>query len=341
MTIDSDDLEPRFKFEVAELPEGSHIKRCYACGSCTGACPVSQVIPEFDPRKILHMIMLGLKNRLLWPDLIWYCTGCQTCKFVCPQDVRFSDIVKALKMIALRDGYVDAKTLGERGKLAVVHEERCVGCFTCVRVCPFHAPQVGKKGVAHIEPVKCVACGICVAECPVEAIELKTSEDGRRFAASEFFRLEEPVSDVREPEIVAFCCHYTAYACSQDLQNLPQLGFPKNVRVEIVPCSGKISTSRLLNAFEQGADGVYVAGCWENTCHNVRGSQVASRRVNYVKSVLKELNVEPSRIEMYMISRDPNRGFIRVAEDMTERIKKLGPSPLKKIPSPNLKPAGA
>jgi coenzyme F420-reducing hydrogenase delta subunit/heterodisulfide reductase subunit C len=286
------------------------------------------------------MIMLGLKNRLLWPDLIWYCTGCQTCKFVCPQDVRFSDIVKALKMIALRDGYVDAKTLGDRGKLAVVHEERCVGCFTCVRVCPFHVPWVGKKGVAHIEPVKCVACGICVAECPVEAIELKTSEDERRFAVSEFFRLEEPGISVGEPEIVAFSCHYTAYACSQDLQNLPRLGFPKNVRVEIVPCSGRISTSRLLNAFEQGADGVYVAGCWEDTCHNVRGSQMASKRVDYVKGVLRQLNVEPSRIEMYMISRDPNHGFIQVAEDMTERIKKLGPNPLKKITSPNLKPSG-
>jgi F420-non-reducing hydrogenase iron-sulfur subunit len=137
------------------------------------------------------------------------------------------------------------------------------------------------------------------------------------------------MNDVNQPDIVAFCCHYTAYACSQDLQNLPRLGFPGNVRLEILPCSGRISVARLLKAFEQGADGVYVAGCWEDTCHNIRGSQIAKKRVDYVKNVFDQLNIEPERIEMYMISREPNRGFIEVAKEMTERIKKLGPSPLK------------
>ncbi|MBU4413589.1 MAG: 4Fe-4S dicluster domain-containing protein, partial [Desulfobacteraceae bacterium] len=101
MTIYREDLEPRFKFEVAELPEGENVKECFACGSCTGVCPVSQIIPEFDPRKILHMISLGLKKHLLSSDLPWYCTGCSTCKFVCPQDVRFNDVIKALKLLAL------------------------------------------------------------------------------------------------------------------------------------------------------------------------------------------------------------------------------------------------
>lgn len=137
------------------------------------------------------------------------------------------------------------------------------------------------------------------------------------------------MSDVNQPDIVAFCCHYTAYACSQDLQHLPKLGFPENVRLEMLPCSGRISVSRLLKAFEQGADGIYVAGCLEDTCHNVRGSRIAKKRVDYVKEVLTQLNIEPERIEMYMISREPNQGFIEVAKDMTERIEKLGSSPLK------------
>jgi coenzyme F420-reducing hydrogenase delta subunit len=132
-----------------------------------------------------------------------------------------------------------------------------------------------------------------------------------------------------KPDIVAFCCHYTAYAFSQDLQNLPNLGFPENVRLEILPCSGRISTVRLLKAFEQGADGIYVAGCKDDTCHNAIGSQVAKKRVNYVKNVLDQLNIESERIEMYMISREPNRGFIEAAKEMTEQIKKIGPSPLK------------
>jgi len=331
MTIYKQDLEPQFKFEVAELPDGENVKECFACGSCTGVCPVSQIIPEFDPRKILHMISLGLKKKLLSSDLLWYCTGCSTCKFMCPQNVRFNDVVKALKVLALQDGYVNAKTLSEMGKLAVVDEERCVGCLTCVRLCPFSAPGIETgKGVAHIEPLKCVACGICVAGCPVQAIELKISEDVKRFSVFDLLHQAEQPDDSEEPDIVAFCCHYTAYACSQDLENLSKLGFPKNVRLEIVPCSGSISISRLLKAFEEGADGVYVAGCLDNTCHNVKGSQVASNRVKYVKNVLLQLNLDPSRIKMYMISREPNQGFIDAAKDMTERIKILGPSRLKR-----------
>jgi coenzyme F420-reducing hydrogenase delta subunit len=89
------------------------------------------------------------------------------------------------------------------------------------------------------------------------------------------------------------------------------------------------SISRLLKAFEDGADGVYVASCLEDTCHNVKGSQVALNRVNYVKNVLSQLNLDPSRIEMYMISRESNQGFIDAAKDMTERIKILGTSRLK------------
>jgi len=331
MTIYKEDLDPQFKFEVAELPDGENVKECFACGSCTGVCPVSQIIPEFDPRKILHMISLGLKKKLLSSDLLWYCTGCSTCEFVCPQNVRFNDVVKALKILALQDGYVNENTLSEMGKLAVVDEKRCVGCLTCVRLCPFFAPSIETgKGVVHIEPLKCVACGICVAGCPVKAIELKISEDVKRFSLFDLLHQAEQPDNSREPDIVAFCCHYTAYACSQDLENLSKLGFPENVRLEIVPCSGSISISRLLKAFEEGADGVYVAGCLENTCHNIKGSQVASNRVNYVKNVLLQLNLDPSRIKMYMISREPNKGFIDVAKDMTERIKILGPSQLKR-----------
>lgn len=137
------------------------------------------------------------------------------------------------------------------------------------------------------------------------------------------------MNDVNQPDIVAFCCHYIAYTCSQDLQNLPKLGFPENVRLEILPCSGRLSITRLLKAFEQGADGIYVAGCKDDTCHNIRGSRIAKKRVDYVKDVFDQLNIESERIEMYMISREPNRGFIEAAKDMTERIKKLGSSPLK------------
>ena len=86
------------------MPGGELVKRCFDCGTCTGVCPVSQSGSGFDPRKILHMIRLGLKDQLLNSSVIWHCTHCDSCAFVCPQDVRFSSVVDVLREMAIARG---------------------------------------------------------------------------------------------------------------------------------------------------------------------------------------------------------------------------------------------
>jgi coenzyme F420-reducing hydrogenase delta subunit len=61
------------------------------------------------------------------------------------------------------------------------------------------------------------------------------------------------------PEIVAFCCHYCAYAAA-DLAGSMRLEYPTSVNVVELPCSGKLDVTYVLRAFEDGADGVLVAG---------------------------------------------------------------------------------
>lgn len=172
MAIESGDLNPRFKFEVAELPEGKDVKACYACGSCTGICPVSKENPAYDPRKIIHMVVIGLKDRLFSSEMIWQCIRCDTCQFVCPQDVRMSSIISALQQMAIRDKYVDIPTLQGWGRIATVAAERCAGCLTCIRICPFDALYIESEKWAFItpDPLKCRGCGLCAVECPREAI---------------------------------------------------------------------------------------------------------------------------------------------------------------------------
>lgn len=99
-------LDAGFKNRVAARLGGANIKACFACGSCTGGCPVSEVDPEFDPRKLIRMVVLGLKEELLSSPLIWYCQLCNTCSFVCPQDVRFSEAMGVLREMAVQEGYV-------------------------------------------------------------------------------------------------------------------------------------------------------------------------------------------------------------------------------------------
>jgi heterodisulfide reductase subunit C len=89
-SVDLKSTDPFFKELVAEKIGIEVIKSCYTCGSCTGVCPVREVVDDFDPRRLIHMIVLGMKKEVLSLDLIWFCCLCNSCYYVCPQGIKFS-----------------------------------------------------------------------------------------------------------------------------------------------------------------------------------------------------------------------------------------------------------
>jgi heterodisulfide reductase subunit C len=104
--IDLEKTDPDFR-ELVALKIGLEvIKPCYTCGSCTGACPVREVVDDFDPRRLIHMIVLGMKKEVLSSDLIWFCCLCNSCYSVCPQGIRFSRVTRELQKMAIDEGYV-------------------------------------------------------------------------------------------------------------------------------------------------------------------------------------------------------------------------------------------
>lgn len=132
-----------------------------------------------------------------------------------------------------------------------------------------------------------------------------------------------------DPVIVAFCCHYCAYAAA-DLAGSARLEYPPNIKIIKIPCSGRIDIIHILRTFESGADGVYIGGCREGTCHFMSGNFRAKKRVQYVKKLLGKLSIEKERVEMYNMSASEGYRFCEVAKEMTETIKSLGPSPLRR-----------
>jgi coenzyme F420-reducing hydrogenase delta subunit len=136
----------------------------------------------------------------------------------------------------------------------------------------------------------------------------------------------------QEPVILAFCCHYCAYAAA-DLAGSMRLEYPDNVRVLRLPCTGKVEVDHLLAAFERGADGVIVAGCLEGGCHFLEGNLRARRRVERAKQLLAEIGLQPERLEMYNLSSAEGQRFAEIITEMTDRLKTLGPSPLRAVPS--------
>ncbi|HHB75217.1 MAG TPA: hydrogenase iron-sulfur subunit [Desulfobulbus sp.] len=130
------------------------------------------------------------------------------------------------------------------------------------------------------------------------------------------------------PDIRLFSCHYTSQqSCAHEGNELQELGFPKNIQLARIPCTGKLEVSTMLKAFEDGADGVYVVGCPVDGCHNVQGSQRAAKRVAAVREMLQELEVEPERVRMYHLNRGLHPEFIDAGIEMNRRIEKIGPSP--------------
>ncbi len=133
-----------------------------------------------------------------------------------------------------------------------------------------------------------------------------------------------------EIHIVAFCCHYCAYAAA-DLAGSLRLQYPPSVRVVKLPCTGKLDVLLVLDAFEHGADGVMVAGCLEGDCHYQQGNLNAKRRVNYVGQLLQQIGLEPERVRMFNLSSAMARQWAEAVTEMDEAVRKLGPSPLRKM----------
>ena len=96
-----------FREEVASQPGGENLKRCFACGSCTLSCPVAEVEGSYSPRRIIHMILLGLKEEVLRSKSIWYCLTCYRCQVRCPQEVKYPEIMRVLRKLAVEQGYVE------------------------------------------------------------------------------------------------------------------------------------------------------------------------------------------------------------------------------------------
>jgi F420-non-reducing hydrogenase iron-sulfur subunit len=107
-----------------------------------------------------------------------------------------------------------------------------------------------------------------------------------------------------------------------------RLQYPSNIKIIRVPCTGKVDVRHLLRAIQKGADGVYVVGCLEGTCHYNEGNFRARERVEHVKTLLAEIGLESDRVRMFNLSSGEGPTFAGYAREMTELIRSLGPNPL-------------
>ncbi len=110
-------LDLRFRDEIADQPGGENIRRCFACGTCAAGCPVTEVDSEYNCRRIIRQILLGMREEVLSSPLIWQCLVCYRCYVRCPQKVNFTDIMRVLRYLAVKEKRVSPETFEQINEL--------------------------------------------------------------------------------------------------------------------------------------------------------------------------------------------------------------------------------
>jgi coenzyme F420-reducing hydrogenase delta subunit len=127
----------------------------------------------------------------------------------------------------------------------------------------------------------------------------------------------------QEPKILAFLCNWCSYA-GADLAGVSRFQYPPNVRIVRVMCSGRISPRFVIKSFQEGADGVLIAGCHPGDCHYSKGNYFTRRRLKILGTLLEHIGIDPGRFQIKWISASEGGRFADVIKEMTENVKKLG-----------------
>jgi len=127
-----------------------------------------------------------------------------------------------------------------------------------------------------------------------------------------------------EPKILGILCNWCSYQ-GADLAGTSRMTYAANLRIVRVMCSGRVEPLLILEAFRSGADGVLVAGCHPGDCHYSDGNHKTRRRMPLLKAMLAQMGVEEGRVELAWVSAAEADIFVKVVDELTERVRALGP----------------
>jgi heterodisulfide reductase subunit C len=99
------EMDTSFAEEIMSYPGGENLRKCFACGSCTAGCPISEIDENYSPRRLVRKILFGMREEVLTSPTIWFCLVCYRCFAHCPQKVNFPDLMRVLRYLAIKEGY--------------------------------------------------------------------------------------------------------------------------------------------------------------------------------------------------------------------------------------------
>ncbi len=208
----------------------------------------------------------------------------------------------------------------------VVDKTRCDQCKRCLEECPFGSFTFDEKNFPTPDLARCRQCGNCMGLCPLGVISLQHNTIKQMAAQVEAFDVSFMGDD--EPVVLAFLCQNDAYHLARGAV-AAGLDIPANVIFLKVPCAGAVNNALVADALSFGIDGVLIAGCPEDQCHYLRGSQLVQKRSGDLRDKLQKMMVEPERVRFAHLEIRDSVKFVSLLHSYIGDLKAMGPNPFK------------
>ncbi len=220
--------------------------------------------------------------------------------------------------------------------ISFVIDENCDGCAYCIEPCPSHALTLIEylqnnsiKKTVEVNQAVCKGCGICMATCPKNGIFVRNFKPEYFNAMSETLNEIPTKKEEFKPVILTFCCNWCSYAAA-DAAGTARLQYPSDIHIVRAMCTGMIHSNMIMDPLIKGwADGVLVCGCHIGDCHYQEGNKKAQARADAIKLMLDDFGIEQERFRLEWVSASEASKFSKIAEEMSDTIKKLGPNPFR------------
>lgn len=207
--------------------------------------------------------------------------------------------------------------------------QRCTQCKRCTEECPFGTYDEDAKGTPLENPLRCRRCGICLGACPERIISFKNYSI--KSISQMIKSIEVPDEFEEKPRILVFVCENDAMP-AVDMAGMRRLQYNSMVRIIPLRCIGSINVIWINDALARGFDGVLLLGCKKGDdyqCHFVRGSELASTRMDNVREKLVQLVLEEERVQIHEVALSDYNKIPQLMDAFLEDIDSVGPNPYK------------
>lgn len=214
----------------------------------------------------------------------------------------------------------DALKVVKYSRKVVYETEKCVGCDKCVFICPYAAIEAEPFATPKILYDYCMGCGACALVCPHHAIQVKGFEFEKVLN-----RYGEAAAKLKakgkSPVILVFCCQWSEFSTLDDPESTL---LKKNAITLEVPCFKALDPVHIVNALQNGFDGVMAVVCSAEDCKLQEGRDASERNMAVLKDALKKMSLL-ERFELFKVSPRCVGNFNQKLEEFWKKISAMPP----------------